>query len=84
MRSFEEYWKAAVPSFIKSSEELGKSDLDETQKKLYGLILQVFSFSANTTIKLDKETQESVVPILKDIEDHLSQFSKLKLVDTDL
>jgi hypothetical protein len=82
MRSFEEYWEDVVPLIIESSEELAGRGLDQTQVRLHNLIMQVFSFAANTTIKLNKETQESMIPALKKIADELDQLNKLK--DPDL
>ena len=82
MRSFEEYWEETVNSIIESSEELVDRGLDQTQSRLHSLIMTVFSFSANATSKLDKKTQESMRPLVKVIEDHLRQITKLE--DTDL
>ena len=82
MRSFEEYWEDVVPSIMESSKELAGRGLDQTQVRLHNLIMQVFSFAANTTIKLNKETQESLKPFVKQIADELVQLNKLK--DPDL
>ena len=77
MRSFEKYWEDVVPRIIEMSEDLTDRKLDETQKALHGLIMQVFSFSANCVTKLDKKTEVLTVPLFKDIEDHLRQLGKL-------
>ena len=54
-----------------------RSSLNDTQKKLYGLILEVFSFSANALNKLDRETKTELIPILEEIDDQLRQWGKI-------
>ncbi len=76
--SYEDYVKRAVPYIIEKSDDLRHSgDLNETQSKLYSLILNVFSFSANALNKLDKETKAEIKPTLDMIEDHLTQWRKI-------
>jgi len=75
--SYEDYVKRAVPFILAKSDDLRRSDLNDTQKKLYGLILQVFSFSANAINKLDKETKEEIMPLLEEIEVNLRQLGKI-------
>jgi len=82
MRSFKEYVEEVVPLIIESSNGLADRELDQTQKRLLGLIMSVFSFSANAVIKLDIQTQESLIPLLKDIENQINQLNKIK--DADL
>ena len=75
--SYEDYVKRAVPFIIAKSDDLRRSDLNDTQKKLYSLILEVFSFSANAVNKLDKQTKANMMPLLEEIEDHLKQLGKI-------
>ena len=75
--SYEDYVKRTVPFIIAKSDDLRRSDLNDTQKKLYGLILNVFSFSANAINKLEKETKAEMMPVLEELEDHLSQWGKI-------
>jgi hypothetical protein len=73
----QDYVKRAVPFIIAKSDDLRRSDLNHTQKKLYSLILDVFSFSANAVNKLDKQTKANMIPLLEEIEDHLKQLGKI-------
>ncbi len=69
--------KRTVPFIITKSDDLRRSGLNDTQKKLYGLILEVFSFSANALNKLDEETKAYMIPLIEEIDDHLKQIGKL-------
>ena len=71
------YMDRVVPLIIEKSDKLSHSDLTDTEKKLHSLIMVVFAFSANAIDKLDEQTKTDMMPLLKDIEDHLRQLGKI-------
>ena len=75
--SYEDYVIRVVPLIIAKSDDLRHRELNDTQKKLYGLTMEVFSFSANAIDKLNRETKESIKPSLDMIADHLRQLGKI-------
>ncbi len=81
MSSANDYTQRAIESIIDLSDEIRHGPLDDTQKKLYNLIMKVFAFSANTIIKLKKETGQTpewiTDEVIRLIEIHIEESRQL-------